>query len=238
MDLDKYASQYAQLEEEWGLVYRMNIDYRVSTMQPYFRPGAALELGTGGGHCTAKLAKHFTTMDSVEGSADLADRLRTRGLPANVDLHVSYFESFEPPRKYDDIFMIQILEHVENPVAVLAKYRNALNDGGRVFITVPNAQSIHRLAAVEMGLLQSAETLNEIDLNAGHRRVYTPASMASDLHRAGFRLVFRGGLFVKPLSNTQIATQWTESMIRAFHEIAPYLPDHAAEVVAIAEARS
>ncbi len=102
---------------------------------------------------------------------------------------------------------------------------------------MPNAQSIHRLAAVEMNLLKTADTLNEVDLSAGHQRVYTPASLTSDVHRAGFRLLHRGGLFVKPLSNSQIARGWTEPMIRAFHEIAVALPDHAAEIVAIAEAR-
>jgi 2-polyprenyl-3-methyl-5-hydroxy-6-metoxy-1,4-benzoquinol methylase len=238
MDLDKYASQYAQLEQEWDLVYTMNIEYRLRAMEPYFRSGTALELGTGGGHCTALLAPHFSTMDSVEGSPALAERLRARGVPKNLTLHVSFFEDFQPPRKYDNIFMIQILEHLTDPVSVLKKYCGALNPGGRIFITVPNAQSIHRLAAVEMGLLATADTLNEIDLNAGHQRVYTPASLTTDLHRAGLHLLHRGGLFVKPLSNSQIAKQWTPQMIRAFHEIAMLLPDHAAEIVAIAEVRS
>ena len=237
MDLDKYASQYAELEQEWDLVYRLNIDYRIKTFQPYFRPGTALELGTGGGHCTALLAPHFTEMDSVEGSAQLAERLRQRGLPANLTLHVSYFETFEPTRAYDNIFLIQVLEHIADPVAVLARYRETLRPGGRIFVTVPNAQSIHRLAAVEMGLLRTAESLNAIDLRAGHVRVYSPSALARDLNDAGFKQIFRGGLFVKPLSNSQIASQWNEAMIRAFHEIAMVLPDHSAEIVAIAEAR-
>jgi len=238
MDLDKYASQYEALEKEWDLVYLLNIEYRLKAMAPYFLPGAALELGTGGGHCTVKLAEHFSALDSVEGSPILADRLRARAMPKNLTLHVAYFEDFVPPRRYDAIFLIQVLEHLNDPVAVLRKYRDALAPGGRVFITVPNAQSLHRLAAVEMGLLATADTLNEIDLNAGHQRVYTPASLTSDIHRAGLRLLHRGGLFVKPLSNSQIARGWTESMIRAFHEIAIALPDHAAEIVAVAEART
>jgi 2-polyprenyl-3-methyl-5-hydroxy-6-metoxy-1,4-benzoquinol methylase len=237
MDLDKYASQYAALEEQWDLVYRTNIEYRIKAFQSYFRSGNALELGTGGGHCSAQLAPYFTSVDSVEGSPQLADRLRQRGLPANLTVHVDYFETFVPPRRYDNIFLIQVLEHLEDPVMVLSKYRNALTPEGRIFVTVPNAQSLHRLAAVEMGLLKTAETLNEVDLSAGHRRVYSPASLASDIHAAGLKLAHRGGLFVKPLSNSQIANQWTEPMIRAFHDIALYLPDHSAEIVAIAERR-
>lgn len=237
MDLDKYASQYAELEQEWDLVYRLNIEYRIKTFQPYFRPGTALELGTGGGHCTALLAPHFTAMDSVEGSAHLASRLRERGLPENLSLHVAYFETFEPQRAYDNIFLIQVLEHLADPVAVLSRYREMLCPGGRIFITVPNAQSLHRLAAVEMGLLRTTETLNAVDLRAGHVRVYSPSSLAKDVNDAGFKQIFRGGLFVKPLSNSQIASQWNESMIRAFHEIAMVLPDHSAEIVCVAEAR-
>jgi 2-polyprenyl-3-methyl-5-hydroxy-6-metoxy-1,4-benzoquinol methylase len=238
MDLDKYAAQYAVLEQDWDLVYHLNIEYRVKAMQPFFAGGAALELGTGGGHCSAKLAEYFDTLDSVEGSSALAERLRARGIPANLNLHVSMFEDFVPPRAYDAIFMIQVLEHVDDPVAVLKKYTAALTPRGRIFITVPNAQSIHRLAAVEMGLLKTADTLNEVDLSAGHQRVYSPTGLTSDIHAAGLRLVHRGGFFVKALSNSQIAKGWTESMIRAFHEIAYALPDHSAEILAIAEARS
>jgi len=237
MDLDKYAAQYAHLESEWDLVYYLNIEYRVRQFLPYFQKGTALELGTGGGHCTAQLAPHFTAMDSVEGSALLAQRLRDRGLPANVVLHVAYFETFVPQQRYDNIFLIQVLEHLDDPVAILQRCVSWLNPGGRILVTVPNAQSIHRLAAVEMGLLLTAETLNEVDLSAGHQRVYTPATLSRDLQLAGLKLVHRGGLFVKPLSNSQIAKQWNEQMIRAFHDIALALPDHAAEVLAVAEVR-
>lgn len=237
MDLDRYASQYEALEQEWDLVYRLNIDYRIKAMAPFFQDGPALELGTGGGHCSAQLAQHFPTVDSVEGSSVLAERLRARGLPANLTLHVARFEDFAPERRYVAVFLIQVLEHLVDPVAVLERYRHVLAPGGRVFVTVPNAQSIHRLAAVEMGLLKTADSLNEIDVGAGHQRVYTPAGLTSDLHRAGYRIVHRAGMFVKPLSNSQIARQWTEPMIRAFHDIAVAFPDHSAEILAVAEAR-
>ena len=59
MDLEKYATQYAELEEEWDVVYRMNIEYRLKAMQPFFRPGNALELGTGGGHCASAARAAF-----------------------------------------------------------------------------------------------------------------------------------------------------------------------------------
>ncbi|MSQ83550.1 MAG: class I SAM-dependent methyltransferase [Myxococcales bacterium] len=147
MDLDKYASQYAHLEAEWDLVYHLNIQYRIAQFQPYFRSGTALELGTGGGHCTALLAPHFSAMDSVEGSPQLADRLRARGLAANLQLHVAYFETFEPSASYANIFLVQVLEHLDDPVAILRRCRSWLNPGGRIFVTVPNAQSIHRLTA-------------------------------------------------------------------------------------------
>jgi 2-polyprenyl-3-methyl-5-hydroxy-6-metoxy-1,4-benzoquinol methylase len=237
MDLDKYASQYAHLEKEWDALYFMNIEYRLRAIQPYFRPGSALELGSGGGHCTVQLAAHFDSLDSVEGSTALSARLRDRGLPGNVELHVDYFETFSCDRLFDNIFMIQILEHVDDPVAILDRYRRMLAPRGRLFISVPNSQSVHRLAAVEMGLLQAHDSLNEIDLSAGHRRVYSPPAIEGDLHRAGYRTIHRCGMFVKPLSNSQIVKQWNESMMRAFHDIASHFPDHSAEIMLVAEER-
>jgi len=46
-----------------------------------------------------------------------------------------------------------VLEHVDDPVAVLRLVKSWLKPGGRVLAAVPNARSIHRQAAVIMGLL-------------------------------------------------------------------------------------
>jgi len=64
-----------------------------------------------------------------------------------------------------------MLEHVEDSVEVLSDVRAW---GKRLIMLVPNALSIHRLVAVEMGLLEAPDAFNELDQRLGHRRVYHP----------------------------------------------------------------
>ena len=107
--------------------------------------------------------------------------------------------------------------------------------GGRLLVGVPNGHSIHRLAAVKMGLLKDPCKLNARDHALGHRRVYMPETFREDIEAAGIHIKEMGGVFFKPLSNQQIQDFWTEEMIQGFYELGKDLPEYAAEIYAVCE---
>lgn len=86
-----------------------------------------------------------------------------------------------------------------------------------------------------MGMLSHPRELNGRDLALGRRRVYTQATLRSDILSSGLGLVEMGGVFFKPLSNGQIQEQWTDEMILGFYELGKDFPEHAAELYAICE---
>jgi 2-polyprenyl-3-methyl-5-hydroxy-6-metoxy-1,4-benzoquinol methylase len=152
-----------------------------------------------------------------------------------VKTHLSLFEQFTPTQKYDNIVMAHILEHVEDPVQILQLAASWLLPGGRILVIVPNAQSLHRLAGVKMGMLDAPTDLNEDDIRIGHRRVYTPETLEADVSAAGLRLIKRDGIFLKPLSNKQIEDAWSQDLIEAYYELGKDFPDLATEILLVCE---
>jgi hypothetical protein len=86
-----------------------------------------------------------------------------------------------------------------------------------------------------MGLLPTEDALNETDAHHGHRRVYSRAELEADFATAGWTVTRTGGYWLKPLSNAQIAEQWTQEMLDAYMELGERYPDSAAEIYVVAE---
>ena len=81
--------------------------------------------------------------------------------------------------KYDIVTAIEVLEHVENPLAVLKEIRNFLAPGGLFFFTTGNAQ-VHR-----ENLLNWSYFSPEI-----HVSLYEPVTMELALEKMGFQSFF------------------------------------------------
>jgi 2-polyprenyl-3-methyl-5-hydroxy-6-metoxy-1,4-benzoquinol methylase len=143
------------------------------------------------------------------------------------------FEEFEPPRRFHGIVMARALEHLEEPVALLTKMRNWLEPGGRLHVVVPNATSLHRRVGVAMGLLDRPDALSERDVKYGHRRVYDAKLLREHLTLAGWTVERLTGIFLKPLSNAQMAA-FAPDLLEAFFEVGHELPDYCAELYVIA----
>ncbi len=220
---------------EWYLKEQLDFDkqlirYRYESLKPHLLGPRGLELGPAEGEMTQFLVNDFEQLTVVDGARELLDRIPDR---RNLRKVHSLFEEFEPEQKFNSIIMEHILEHVEDPGALLRRVKRWLAPGGRMFVGVPNGYSIHRLVAVKMGLLTQPCELNQRDFALGHRRVYTTQTLREELEGAGLTVEKMGGVFFKPLSNQQIQDHWNEDMIRGFYELGKDFPEYAAEIYAI-----
>lgn len=193
---------------------------------------SVLEMGPAEGVMTGLLAATGLELTVVEGSALFCAGLRDK-FPGIQVAH-SLFEDFEPKTRFDNIVMGHVLEHVESPVGILTRAASWLKPGGRVFSAAPNARSLHRQAAVVMGLLPREDALNDLDRHHGHRRVFTPESLRNTFLEAGFRVEVFGGYFLKPISNGQIEDHWNPAMLDAFLQLGERYPDIAGEIYVVA----
>ncbi|MGA2298968.1 MAG: class I SAM-dependent methyltransferase [FCB group bacterium] len=234
--LEESANSYHKtIIKDWEKLYYKKRENLFSVLKPYHLPGNALELGSADGILTQWLCKEFTSLTVVDGSELFLKQLKQKVKAKNIKLVCSLFEEWETKEKFDNIFMTHILEHLDDPVLVLKRAVKWLSKKGRIFIAVPNANSIHRLIGVKMGMLSKKDSLNEQDVILGHKRVYTPKLLKSHIRKAGLKIIKSGGCMIKPLSNRQIEAQWSNELIDAFFAISEDLPDLCSEIYIIAE---
>jgi 2-polyprenyl-3-methyl-5-hydroxy-6-metoxy-1,4-benzoquinol methylase len=219
-------SQYAK-----GL-NSVSIRHSFKIFQRHLVPGELLELGPAEGVMTELLYGLGRDLTVVEGSGAFCEDLRARFPRAHVE-H-SLFEQWQPERRYANILLGHVLEHVEDPRATLRQVSDWLAPGGRVLAAVPNARSLHRQAAVIMGLLREESALNDADRGHGHRRVFDPESFRAAFIQAGLRVEIFGGYWLKPLSIPQLEAHWTPSMVEAFMQLGERYPDIAGEIYVVA----
>ncbi|MFA7172430.1 MAG: class I SAM-dependent methyltransferase [Kiritimatiellia bacterium] len=220
---------------DWYLKEQLDFDkrligYRYKTIKPKLVGKKGLELGPAEGEMTQFLVNDFEQLTIVEGAADLLAQIPER--PNLVKVH-ALFEEFQPEQSFDSIILEHVLEHVDDPAGLLRRVKNWLSPEGRLFLGVPNGNSIHRLVAVKMGLLNHTCQLNSRDRALGHRRVYTPKTLRADIEASGLKVQDMGGVYFKPLSNRQIQDHWSEEMIQGFYELGKDFPEYAAEIYAV-----
>ena len=176
--------------------------YMLRALQPWLPDGAALEMGCMHGEFTALLAARYRDLTVVEAAESFIATTRAR-VPDHVRFVQSLFETYQTAQRYDAIFLLHVLEHLEDPVAVLRHAASLLTPGGRMFLVVPNGNAPSRQIAVKMGLLTHLSDLSEADRKHGHRRVYQSDTLEQHARAAGLPILARGGIFFKPLANFQ-----------------------------------
>lgn len=208
------------------------INRRADVLMSHMKGPKVLEMGCSGGIMTRRLAKKFD-LTVVEGSQEYIDMVRHL-VPAKVKFFCSLFEEWEPEEQFDDIIMANILEHVQNPTAVLTWARRWLQKNGRIHILVPNARSLHRRIGQKMGILKHLTDFSENDKRIGHRRIYTVETLRRDIQKAGLKVKFSTGIFLKPFSHSQM-NKVDRKVWDALFEIGKELPDYCSTIYVIAQ---
>lgn len=182
-----------------------------------------LDVACGDGSLTRLMTDHYPVVVGVDGSGKKIKIARENAPEAKF--YVSMFEDFNIDEKFDSLVMINVLEHVENPVVFLKKARSLLSQGGEVVAFVPNALSLNRRVGKIMGIIDDHYELSASDLAVGHRRFYDRDRLVRDFLESGFMPEEVGGVLLKPLSNKQMES-WSFEVVEALYVIGEELPDY------------
>jgi SAM-dependent methyltransferase len=184
-----YKTFYAVESTHWWFIARREIILAVASA--HLPSGSAiLDIGCGTGFFLEKARERFKT-----AGLDLAplavQYCAERGL---ADVHVGTAADLArvSDHRYDGIFFLDVLEHLDDPAAALREARELLTENGRLFVTVP----------AFMFLWSEHDEINQ------HKLRYTAPGIRALLEQSGFKteklsyfnsLLFPGIVFIRGL---------------------------------------
>ena len=206
--------------------------FEAEAVQPWIVGENVLELGGATGESASLLQQECKKYVVVEGSPFNCEVIRRR-LPS-VEVIEAFWEDYVPQEQFTDIILFETLEHYSDPISLLERCKGWLTDNGRVHISVPNGNSLHRQVAVKMGLQSDPLELNDNDVSQGHLRNYSSISLKADIEAAGLRVVHERGLYLKLVPNSMMLS-WNEKLLRGINDLAKNRMDEAAELFMVCE---
>ena len=113
--------------------YQEEGERRLPLVRSYLQPeDSVLEIGSSTGFFLDDLRGYVREVTGVEPSEEYRRFAMARGIETVASLEEL------AARRFDGIFLYYVVEHLRDPVRHLARLRDFLNPGGRVFIEVPN----------------------------------------------------------------------------------------------------
>ena len=210
-NLDSYASSYTAefpFYEEEEILHSAYAGRIVASLRG--RQGLRV-LSMGLGSCIVasalldQLAGRIQEYVVLEGSKSLISKYKDKlSVYDTVETVHTHFEDFDTEKKYDVIEMGFILEHVDDPELIVSRFKRFLADNGRMYLSVPNARSLHRLLGHSAGLLDNLYRLSDYDLQLGHKRYYDLSSFCKLVLDSGLKICRTEGLMLKPFTAGQL----------------------------------
>jgi 2-polyprenyl-3-methyl-5-hydroxy-6-metoxy-1,4-benzoquinol methylase len=131
-----------------------------------------LDVGAGTGHLARSLKKRLPGIEilCVEESESLRNQLDQQGFVVAANL-----DSISSNRTFDAVLLIEVIEHVPDPVGFLDRLKRCLDLEGRIFLTTPCGE-----------LRNGSRTTNTYD-TPEHVQFFTEKSLRLAVKKAGFR---------------------------------------------------
>lgn len=189
---------------------------------------ACLELGIGYGTTTEIFSSFFDRYTVLEGDKEIIKRYSNMHPSTNAQIIETYFEDWDTEETFDVIVLGFILEHVEEPNKILKKYAGFLSEGGKMYITVPNAEALNRRIGKEAGMLKDILQLSDNDIRFGHKRYYTLDSLRKEIlaENIELKITKEEGIYLKPITTAQmVSLNLSDKIIQSFLKVGRDYPE-------------
>jgi SAM-dependent methyltransferase len=107
----------------------------LAILRSYLEPGRThriLDVGSGGGLFFSQL-EQFGEVEGVEVDAGMKTGIQS----VDARIHWGPLETFQPSHRFTAVLMLDVLEHLQNPIEVVRTAKGLLEPGGVLVMTVP-----------------------------------------------------------------------------------------------------
>jgi SAM-dependent methyltransferase len=189
-----------------------------------------LELGCATGLMTEHLAGQGARVTGIDRSEAYLDRARAR-----LGARATFIRAglAEPGWEelagggYDHVLLCNLIHELPDPADLLRRAAGLLAPDGLVHLSLQNPDSIHRLVAVEMGLIDDVREVSERGDRFGTLGLWGVDDLARLAREAGLGVVAWEGVMLKPLPNGMMA-ELPPEVLDGFERAARHLPAHCA----------
>lgn len=202
--------------EDWYTFNRILLDYRIVAILPHVVQGPVLDVGCGKGEIATAIATELEMR--VHGIDPDEEKIRGIEEVHGCTFHNTGLEECEMREEYNTVVCSHVLEHAENTHNFLRDCYSALNPGGRIIVTVPNALSLHKRIAGHMGLSEFY-VLSVTDKMQEHKHLFDRNSLRALMRSIGFEIIVEKGIMVKPFSSAQMAKYLGKRWHDALYEL-------------------
>ena len=122
------------------VVTKSSLAALVARAEPFRRTGRWLDVGFGQGALLEEAAGAGWSCHGTEVSGPALEAGRKRGWKVTTRLEAGEFEE----RSFDVASLVEVLEHVGDPVGLLDRVRRLVRPGGVLYLTTPNVYSLNR----------------------------------------------------------------------------------------------
>ena len=233
-DIEDYSKQYAVTDFE---IYQVRYRRKLVLEQiKRYNPQNILEIGCG----YEPLFKYVPDIrfTIVEPSVEFYENAKklAKG-KKNISCIMGEMENVADglTHHYDMIICSSLLHEVEEPVKLLRSIEKICSDETVVHFNVPNSNSMHRLLALESGLISNVYEMSERNKLFQHNNIFDMKKLTELMRANNMEVIDKGSYFVKPFTHAQMYELISKGIINeqvldGLYNIVKYMPELGSEI--------
>lgn len=234
-DIERYTEEYNKNAfENYQVKFRRK---NVLEIMRQYQPKCILEIGCGNEPLFPHISWEFSDYVIVEPGVSFIENAKKIAKDVRIQFVHDYFRASEELKKkrFDYIICSGLLHEVEEPQCLLREIAAFCSKNTMVHINVPNANSMHRLLAVKMGMIRDLYELSAQNERLQQHMVFDRTLLCAMVEGAGFQVVGQGSYFIKPFTHRQMHLMLeqkilTEEMLDGLYLLAEDMPELGSEI--------
>lgn len=234
-DIEKYTKNYIKPSfEEYQVLFRRR---KVLEVIEQYSPKRILEIGCGMEPLFQYLDKDYEVFCVIEPSNVFYENAKKLAKNKNVVCRNEFFAPVKElsDMKFDFILCSGLLPDIEQPVEFFEGLLEVCNPDTILHVNTPNAKSLHRLIAKEMGMIANEFVLSERNLLYQQQQIYDLPMLTELVEKTGFEILDSGSYFVKPFSHIQMYEMMKKNIINkqvleGLYQLTDYMPEYGSEI--------